>query len=1496
MRRHLNPIVWSMCLLLLSGAGAIYFAIHAYASNDRQVQSRLEALAHQAADQLQQRFRLYEYGLRSARGAVIEAGNGEISYEAFARNMESRDIEREFPGSRGFGFIARVAPAKLDSFLAQVRKEGRKNFTIRELGPNAGDRFIIKYIEPLAPNAAAVGLDLASEKVRREAAVAAMESGKATLTGPITLVQASGSKKQSVLLLLPVYHGAQNRDPGTREGALLGWVYTPLVTDDILSSFDQSQAQFGFALSDVTDDATSQPFFSSRMHKSTAAADALSSSQRFSVYGRLWRVDIQAQPSFLQSLGLTDPLLGAAWIAGSGALLTIMLFVLLTARERRQRNLAQKARMATIVEDSHDAIIGTSLDGKVTEWNRAATDYFGYSAAEAIGHTIADLIVPARLIREDQEIMSRAYAGESLATMESVRRHRNGSSLYVEISASPIRDGRGRVVGAAKTIRDITERKQAQRRILELNATLEEQVQRRTAELQSFSALQRAILANAGYAIIATDPKGIITLFNPAAESMLGYTAGELVGIESPGLFHDPIEVVTRAGELEAELGHYVEPGFEVFIAKAQHQPDAHEWNYIAKNGQRIPVLLNVSTLRRDDGELQGYLGIAVNLTERKRREAALEINERKLRGLFELSPLGIALTNERGQLVEFNESFRALTGYSEEELHALDYWTLTPSEYLQDEHSLLQTIEETGRYGPYDKHYVQKSGRHVPIRLNGVSLLIGNEPHVWSIVEDTTTQREAEEAMIDAVAAAEAASKAKSEFLANMSHEIRTPMNAILGMLQLLQRTGLDTKQRDYASKTETAATTLLAILNDILDFSKIEAGRQTLEPHDFELDRLLRDIGVILGANVGDKDVEVVFDVDKSIPKWLIGDSLRLQQVLINLAGNAVKFTHFGEVVLAVRAIEQSVDRIRLTFEIRDTGIGIARDKLTSIFEGFSQAEASTTRRFGGSGLGLAISQRLVTLMGGTLQVESELGHGSRFFFTIELEVAIARPVAALPANMQLLHGLRTLVVDDNDSAREMVGEIVSSLDWTCDNASSGEQALQKIVAASARGKPYDAIFMDWSMPGMDGWQTSQRIRELTDSARMPLIVMVTMHDREKVAERAAHEPACVDGFLIKPVTGSMVLDAVADARAGRGAEVHTGASARSPSPHLGRLNGMLLLVVEDNQINQQVARELLEDEGARVEVASGGGEAIRRLVENGGAYDAILMDIQMPDMDGYTATRRIRASLGFRTLPIIAMTANVLASDREACLSAGMNDHIGKPFDLDLVVERLLYWTGRSRAAAAAVRDAGAKAPAPATAPTLDWPAALARFGGKQRPYLAALDRFPENAAELMLEISAAVAADHRDKVASISHTLKGIAGTVGASQVAELAASLEQQLRGTGEAWLEKLPLDELRLRIDQAVRAAQAIPIRNAATPARGSTGAPLDRAKLEQLAALLQASNLRSIEWFESMQESLTAFPEAHHRIEEALARLDMPAALIVCQQLLGMPQETARP
>ena len=1496
MRRQLNPVIWSLMFLLATCAGAIYYAVHSHERNNQTVQARLGGLADHAVSQLQKRFQFYEYGLRAARGSVIGAGDS-LSHDGFRRYAESRDFAREFPGAHGFGYIARVPSDRVTAFVAAARKDRRGEFNLHELAPHAGDKFIIKYIEPESRNATAIGLDIASESNRRAAALAAMSSNGATLTAPITLVQASGLTNHSMLFLLPVYSGDQVRAPQTREKALKGWVYAPLVTDEILADFDQAHAHYGFGLTDITDLKNPVSFFSSRLQAAKPAE--LQRSRAFAMFGRRWRVDIIANPGFVRELSLPDPALGALWIVGSSALLAMVLFVLLTASRRRQRSLAQRARLATIVEDSREAIIGTSLQGVVTEWNRAACDYFGYEVDAAIGQPAVDLIVPGRLIEEHHAMLEKVFGGESVSVSETVRRHRDGSTLYVEISASPIRDGRGQVVGAAETMRDVTARKQAQRKILGMNATLEEQVQQRTSQLQSFSALQRAILANATYAIIATDPEGIITLFNPAAEEMLGYQSSDVLGLHDPGMFHDPIEVVSRAGELEIELGRHVEPAFETFVAKAHDKPDEHEWTWLTRAGDRIPVSLTVSTLRNDKGELLGYLGIAASLLERKQRQAALETNERKLRGLFEMSPLGIALADQSGHLLEFNDAFLALTGYEEHELKAMDYRKLTPPEDREHDRAARMELEKTGRYGPYDAHCVQKGGGSIPVRLNGVALMIDDSPCIWSIAEDTTVQRATEAAMVEAVAAAEAASKAKSDFLANMSHEIRTPMNAILGMLQLLQRTSLDVKQRDYTSKTETAATTLLAILNDILDFSKIEAGRQTLEPHDFEVDKLLREVAVILSANVGAKDVEVVFDVDSRLPKWLIGDSLRLQQVLINLAGNAVKFTHSGEVVLSVKLLALLGNRSTVRFEVRDTGIGIAKEKLASIFEGFSQAEASTTRRFGGSGLGLAICQRLVTLMGGELRVESEWGRGSRFHFTVDLEVPAPSALSPPPVSLQRLHRLRTLVVDDNDSARAMVKEIVRSLDWDCDTAANGEEALARIIAAAESQQVYDAIFMDWTMPGMDGWEASRRIRELSEHGKAPLILMVTMHDRERIAERAAQESPVLDGFLVKPVTGSMLLDAVADARAGR-SPVPRPATVAGGTCEAGRLGGMLLLVVEDNPTNQQVARELLEDEGARIDVASGGGEAIRMLAEGDGHYDAVLMDIQMPDMDGYTATRRIRASQGFKTLPIIAMTANVLASDREACLAAGMNDHIGKPFDLNLVVERLLYWTGRARASVkqdATTATVTADNVEAVNADLLNWQPALARFGGKQRAYLAVLERFPDAAAEMQRDMLQALQDGERETVMRQLHTLKGLAAMMGANHLTDLCKSIEKSLHGVDSNWQPRVPSDELKQAIDEATTAARLLRARldDAAPQAPPEPPSTWNDGDLRELMALLETSNLRAMDVYERLRASLAAaHPEAQARIGKALEQLDMPAALQVCREVLGNSAETS--
>ena len=674
----------------------------------------------------------------------------------------------------------------------------------------------------------------------------------------------------------------------------------------------------------------------------------------------------------------------------------------------------------------------------------------------------------------------------------------------------------------------------------------------------------------------------------------------------------------------------------------------------------------------------------------------------------------------------------------------------------------------------------------------------------------DHTEAREAHEALLLAKDEADKAGRAKSEFVANMSHEIRSPMNAVLGMLQLLQQTEMSERQQDYAAKAHAAASALLGLLNDILDFSKVEAGKLALDPHPFRLDKLWRDLAVILSANVGSKNIEVLFSIDPQLPALVMGDALRLQQILLNLAGNAIKFTAEGEVVLSAQLLARSDTTLSVAFAIRDTGIGISEEQRNRIFDGFSQAEASTARRYGGTGLGLAISQRLVRLMGGTLAVSSVLGQGSVFEFTIDFGVAAA-PAELLenPAAFDQLQGLKCLVVDDNPIARSVLSEMAASFGWQADVAESGHEALAAVAERMARQQAYDVVFIDWRMPALDGWETSCQIRQLAPHGKLPLIVMVTAHDRELLAQRHLEMEPVLDGFVVKPVTASMLFDAVAEARMEKRTPL---ASVALPSRR--RLAGLNLLLVDDNQANQQVASELLSNDGAKVEVASSGQMAIAAVSRPGPLPDLILMDIQMPEMDGYEATLAIQRMLGARVPPIVAMTANAMPADRVAALDAGMVDHIGKPFDLTQLIEVILKHarqqgatpaptpaaqgagevvagpaagSAAAMAAEAAADMAAGAAPLPETG--INSAAALKRLGGLYSVYLMALRSFAVEAGTLSAQLQASRDAGQAGAALPLLHTLKGLAGTVGADRLAALAQLAELALKAgaSRSAW-------------------------------------------------------------------------------------------------------------
>ncbi len=842
----------------------------------------------------------------------------------------------------------------------------------------------------------------------------------------------------------------------------------------------------------------------------------------------------------------------------------------------------------------------------------------------------------------------------------------------------------------------------------------------------------------------------------------------------------------------EETLSFYDPQGRDALRAAAQRCiADGTPWDIelpMRRRDARQVWVRVTGELERENGQPTRLVGAVVDITERHALNERLRQNNALLAGVIENLPCGLAVFDEDERLITHNTQLAQLLSLSPSALadgsarfgdvdaDASADLVGTPEGSASLSRLLAERTQDNG--------LVFERARHDGLTLEARGAAMPSGGFVLTYT-DVTPRKHAEALLKETLARAEQANVAKSQFLANMSHEIRTPMNAILGMLTLLQRTGLTDRQREYTTKTEGAARSLLSLLDDILDFSKVEAGKMTLDPRPFQLDKLLRNLSVILSASVGDKGIEMLFDIDPDVPRSLVGDDLRLQQVLINLAGNAIKFTEHGEVVLRVTVVARDDDTAVLGFGIRDTGIGIAPEHLDQIFRGFSQAESSTTRRFGGTGLGLAISQRLVSLMGDEIRVESTLGHGSHFHFQVRFPLGDAsEPVENVQEG---LTSLNVLIVDDVPIARELMRKTAGSLGWRIEDAASGLKALDRVREAATVGRPYDAVFVDWQMPGLDGWQTCARIRQ-AGGPTPPALIMVSANGRDWLEARHEGERSLIDGFLVKPATASMLLDAVADARAGRGQSLRPALEGYRSQR---RLEGLRLLVVEDNANNRQVAQELLADEGALVALAENGERGVAAVAVATPPFDAVLMDLQMPEMDGYTATRKIREELRLPALPIIAMTANAMATDREACLAAGMNDHVGKPFDLDTLVATVRRHVGRP------VSETRERAPAPAMPPGavsvahamgIDLPGTLERLGGHRAIYQRMLRSFREdidNLAARLREVLPGASSDDGTRpsapeVERLVHTHKGLAATLGLNTLAERAARLEQAL--------------------------------------------------------------------------------------------------------------------
>ncbi len=877
-------------------------------------------------------------------------------------------------------------------------------------------------------------------------------------------------------------------------------------------------------------------------------------------------------------------------------------------------------------------------------------------------------------------------------------------------------------------------------------------------------------------------------------------------------------------------------------------------------------------------GALASLLGkLERQQEQRLQAEQALAANERKYSRLIDnLSHYFVYARDATGKLLSVSESVARAIGVSATDLLRGRKDLLTDDPINQQS---LQRLQATRMEATSQFEFELRNSAGELRRIECSEVLVrgvdGAITAIDGIARDITEQRRFEAELREARIKAEAANQAKSQFLANMSHEIRTPMNAVIGMATLLGKTALEARQRQLLSQLDSSARMLLGILDDILDLSRIEAGKLGLLARSFDLDALLTDLTTVVGQRARDSRLDVLIDLDPAVPRQLVGDAMRLQQVLVNLVVNALKFTERGEVVVAIRIAEQQGPRLRLHFSVRDTGIGIDPAQLPRLFELFTQMDESSTRKHGGAGLGLAISKRLVELMGGEMGAESTPGVGSTFWFTASFEAAIA-PSLTAPRTSTWSSGLRALVVDDNVTAREVFGSMLESLRFEVRLAASAEQAL----AMCGQGeRDFDLLVIEWRLPGMNGIEA---VRALRLDTRCPACVMVTAHGDEQLAAEA--ERAGIDVFLHKPVSPSALFDAAMQAISRHRLP---NKDRTQPEPNLPSrfASGQRVLLAEDNPINQQVAGELLAGFGLTVVFADTGLATLQSLREQ--SVDLVLMDVQMPEMDGIETTRRIKLDPALASLPVIALTAHAMAADRERFLAAGMDDYLSKPIEERDLWRVLARWL--RVAAVEPIRVSLPTVIGKATLPVwpgLDVAAALARLNGKQALLWRLLDEFRRRYQHAAGDLTEACARGEVRAAAERAHAIKGAAATLGATALADAAELLEQALD-------HSLPTQPALVAMQTALDQLLAFPLPAANLAVHPALFGWRSSAFLDALTQAVQEQRFDALKLLDAVPPEVADWPSLQ-QLRGALDQLDFAAARAPLAALRAVLEEAA--
>ena len=1351
------------------------------AANDRVAFAQLTAAA-----ELRMRERMQGYIEALDAGVGFVAARPDVSGREWREFAQRLDIARRCPGLRGIGLVFPVKAAEEEAFLQRVRADGAPGFAIKPWGKTSPDptreRLVLAQIEPEALNRLALGLDVSTEPARARAAEESRAHGEPRMTTRVALIP-DGPTRPGFVVLSPVYRGIIGTDePAARRDALVAWIYAPFALDDFMAGaitgLERTARLFVFPEGPITADRVI--YASQGPNAALPIWNKFDGLSRLELLGQSFILGWSRGPAFAPTSH--SPMV---WAAGAFALASFLLSALvlsaLTTSDRAQsiaadrtaelriaqRKLEETNRLhRAVIDGTIYSFISTDRLGMVVTFNAGAEHMLGYASAELVGKTSPDLLHARSELESRAEELTAKFGRPVAAGWEAlvapVRQGgaderewtyvcKDGRRLPVLLTTTALRDRAGEVTGFLFIAQDLTERKKTE-------AALQASEER----LSRVLAHADCLVWEAGVRLRGAESTWRYTVYPSGLYRRLFGERGPDENTVLWDWFDIPErdEIRRRAHEAIVERSSGYVQEFRVA------GPDGRIW------------IRESVAIRPAEGDFYWLVGVAIDVTKQKDTEAVLQQSEERFRSAFDSAGIGMALVGIDGRWLRVNRTLCDIVGYSKQELLQQRTEQITHPEDLElDLVHTRRLLEGELRYSQLEKRFVHRDGHTVWIRLTS-SLVrdpAGAPVHFIAQIEDVTARKQLEDSLAQARDAALAASRLKSEFLATMSHEIRTPMNGIIGMASLLIDTPLSAQQQHMSGVILRSAESLLKIINDILDFSKIEAGKLRLEPAEFDLRQVVEETLTLLAPRADEKRLELACDFDAQISYPLVGDAGRISQVLTNLVGNAIKFTDRGEVVVRVEQMHHTAERACFRVKVSDTGVGIPEQTQAELFQPFTQADGTSTRRFGGTGLGLAISRQLVELMGGDIGFESEVGQGSMFWFELDLPRRPNRVAGfeKLPPN------LRVLAVDDNAVNRQILLSQLARFGLRAEAAEDGREALALLRAGARLGSAYQLALLDWHMPQMDGLALAGAIRADPLLKKTPLVMLSSA---EPIGDEAALQEANFAALLAKPVREAQlhrcllrVFDLYVAPRP---------VSVEKVSP--GR--PLKLLLAEDNPTNQQVIEMLAAQMGHTVECAANGRIALEKLAQID--YDAVLMDCQMPELDGYETTRRIRsgaAAVLNPRIPIIALTAYAMAGDRAKCLAAGMDDYLTKPVRADELREALrrngMRPGGGGRPDGVAAENVAAPAPMPKVDPQVldvevlqNLRALPGRSGGRLLPEL--VKNFFVEEPQRRAELERLASDRDATALAQAAHAFAGSSAVIGARESRHVLLALEK----------------------------------------------------------------------------------------------------------------------